>query len=132
MIAMLRGEPHCFGENSVVIMNHGVGYEVFMTVAGIDNVRNAEAIDLFISSISSDTGTKLYGFEWYADKETFCLLITVPGLGANSAMNLMNQMDTKDILRALKSMNAGAFKKVKGIGPKTAAAMVKKLSKVLN
>ncbi|MEL6989911.1 MAG: Holliday junction branch migration protein RuvA, partial [Bacteroidota bacterium] len=73
--------------------------------------------------VKEDSHT-LYGFFNVEERKLFKLLISVSGIGPNTGRIILSSMTPIEVSRAILSNNVAAFKKVKGVGPKTAQRVI--------
>lgn len=121
MISSLRGKVNRIRGNQVEIEVGGVGYSVFM---GRHNF--SEGQDVFVSTFMavSENDMSLYGFDKYEDLDLFKMLITVSGVGPKSAAHILASSGGGDIVKAIGDADVEFFKKMKGIGLKTAQRII--------
>jgi len=113
---------------SVVIDNNGVGYFINIslnTYAGLTGKENAV---LFIHQVVREDAHTLYGFFGKSEREIFRHLISVSGIGANTARMMLSSLSPAEIKEAILSGNVKLLNSVKGIGAKTAQRIVVDLS----
>jgi len=125
MIAFLRGKIAHKSPTHLILDNQGVGYHVAISLSTYEKIGDAEQIQLWIHHHFSDSvGQALYGFYTEDEKSVFQLLISVSGVGPNTAQVVLSSMDIGLIQQAVRSDDDAAFSKVKGIGPKTAKRII--------
>lgn len=107
--------------------NHGLTYQVIVSLNTLSKIIDDE-ISLFISQITRDDGVFLYGFLNHDEKNMFERLIKVNGIGAVSAIATCSTLSTKEFQKALIAQDIEAFKRVPGIGVKTAKRVLIELS----
>jgi Holliday junction DNA helicase RuvA len=73
------------------------------------------------------SGYELYGFHDTADKSLFELLLSVSGIGANTARLMLNSLTSNDMKRAILSEDERTLSSIKGLGPKTAKRLILEL-----
>lgn len=107
---------------------HGVGYLVFVTPTTSASLRHGDTVRLAVSTIVREDAISLYGFLDDREQEIFDILIGVNGVGPKSALGVLGVMSPDDIADAVVAENDVAFKKVSGIGPKTAKLITLQLA----
>ncbi|MGO3146535.1 MAG: Holliday junction branch migration protein RuvA [Leucobacter sp.] len=128
MIASIRGEVLSSGAGWVVIGVGGIGMRV-ETPSGRGAVPlSGEHVSLNTSLIVREDSLTLFGFETEQELAVFGHLIAVSGVGPRSALGVLSVMAPSDIVRAVASEDDKAFRKVSGIGPKTAKLITVSLS----
>ena len=132
MIASLTGVVRALGTDWVVVDVNGVGYRVSVSpaVSATEDIGNA--VDLLTSLVVREDSMTLFGFVGHEELQLFESLITVTGVGPRSAMAILSALSPADVFAAVANEDESAFKKVSGIGPKTAKLIIVQLSGRLN
>lgn len=128
MIAHLRGIVSKIAGGSVVVDVSGVGYLVSAPTDTISMCKVGQEALLHTVQIVREDSVQLFGFIEEHQVEVFNLLCSVGGVGAKTALNILSQLGTDGIERAVVEADAGAFSAVSGIGPKTAKLIILSLS----
>jgi len=123
MISSLRGIIGRVGGNFVEIEVGGVGYEVQVSIKNYD-LRIGDEIKLFIYTAVSENEVRLFGFETVEDLDLFKMLITVSGIGPRTASGILAEKKSGEIIKAIGSAEVDFFKKIKGIGLKSAQRII--------
>ena len=106
----------------------GVGFSLQLTPQHARSLRVGEQALVLTALIVRDDSLSLYGFASDEHLELFELLTGVPGVGPKSAMGVLSALDPAQIVRAVLDDDDAAFRRVSGIGPKTAKLIVVQLS----
>jgi Holliday junction DNA helicase RuvA len=128
MISSLRGTVLAALGSSVVVEVGGIGYAVAVTPQLALSLRIGEEVLLHTALVVREDDLSLFGF---ADVETlrvFDLLRGVTGVGPKSALGVLAAMTPDQVAAAVASEDDAAFRKVSGIGPKTAKLIVVSLA----
>lgn len=129
MIGKLTGIIQEITPHEVVIDVHGVGYEVFMPESALKDIGSVgESISLFIHTNVREDEIKLFGFKTKEEKSFFLLLLSVSGIGAKSAMQILSSGPISHTMDAIQTKNVLLLQKTPGIGKKTAERLVVELS----
>lgn len=128
MIASLTGTVASVSPSSLVIDVSGVGYLVQVTPALALSVRPGAPISIHTAFVVREDAFTIYGFETLEELRTFDLLRSVTGVGPKSALSIIHQLGPDNLAQAIVSGDDSAFKKVSGIGPKTAKLLVVSLN----
>lgn len=128
MIFSLRGTVLATSGSQVVIEVGGVGFAVNVTPDHALSLRTGEQAFLHTALVVREDSLSLFGFAGQDELELFDLLTGVTGVGPKSAMGVLAVLTPADIARAVADDNDGAFRKVSGIGPKTAKLIVVSLA----
>ena len=124
MYDYLRGEIAEIAPTYAVIDCGGVGYYVNISLNTYTAIQNLREAKLFVyEAIREDTYT-LFGFRDKQEREMFELLISVSGVGPNTARMILSSLTVDDLMSVIASGNSGMLKSVKGIGAKTAQRII--------
>lgn len=133
MIGFVNGILRYKGEGLVVIECGGIGYEIFVTNSAFCNLPSEdEQVKLYTWLLVREDEMSLFGFESMEEKNLFLQLITVSGVGAKTALQILSGVKQKDLVNAIVSEDTGLIAKIKGIGKKTAERIVLELKDKLN
>lgn len=108
MISYLKGTIlQIDGESTIVLINDNIGYQVFMIVSDIAQLKKNQQIELFCHHHITDRSQELYAFLNADSKRLFKLLIdNVSGVGPKSALKILDKINFNDIKTALDQGNA--------------------------
>ena len=127
MIGFLRGVIEFKANNYILIDVGGVGYKVFMSAESIKNLEMNSSIKIFTYTRVSQDDISLFGFLTNEELMTFELLISVGGIGAKSAVNILSNIEPTEFAIAVITDDVATLKKLPGIGPKTAQRIILEL-----
>lgn len=111
----------------VIVDNQGIGYYCNITVNTFSALGKVEAAKLYIKEIIREDVHDLYAFLSKAERELFVMLISVSGVGANTARVILSSLTEKELEMAIASGDVDTLKGVKGIGLKTAQRIIVEL-----
>ncbi len=120
MIASLHGKIRFKENDSLIVEVQGVGYQVFGTKRMRELFSLHEDVFLYIHTIMRDSVIKLYGFETKEELFFFQKLISVSGLGPQSALSLLDLASPDTLYRAIMNSQIDYLSSIPGIGKKTA------------
>lgn len=120
MISSLRGRVLTAAGSSVVIEVGGVGFHVNTTPALALASREGNELAVHTSLIVREDALTLFGFATRAELDVFELLIGVTGVGPKSALGVLSALSPEQVAAAVQADDDAVFRKVSGIGPKTA------------
>lgn len=128
MIAQLRGKIVSASLTEVVLDVNGVGYRVFIPVSTYDALprEGGEALLLTHMHVREDA-IQLFGFSTRQELLIFELLITVNGIGAKTALNILSSLNIPSFCSAVAAGDVRSLKKINGVGPKSAERMIVEL-----
>jgi len=110
-----------------VVESGGVGYFVHISLNTYSKLTIDTDCKLFIHQIVREDANLLFGFESKEEREIFRLLLTVSGVGANTARMMLSSLTAKEIADAIQTGNENTLKSIKGIGLKTAQRLIVEL-----
>lgn len=109
----------------VVLDNHGVGYMINISLNSFNALQHQEdVVKVYVYEAIREDAHLLYGFTERRERELFLLLISVSGVGANTARMILSSLTPSDLEQTIASENVGILKSVKGIGAKTAERII--------
>ena len=126
MIEYIKGNLTDLTPTYAVVEAAGVGYAInialptFSALAGKENTETK----LFVTEIIREDTHDLFGFFNRGERELFLMLMTVSGIGANTARMIMSAYTAAEIRQIIATGNARALSQVKGLGPKTAQRII--------
>lgn len=128
MISFIRGLIADTTETSVILDNHGIGYEIFMTGNSIEQASrvNGEIRIHTYFHVREDV-MQLYGFLSKDDLEMFRLLLNVNGIGPKAALGVLAGLTADELRFAVLSDDIKTLSKAPGIGKKTAQKLILEL-----
>ena len=129
MIDYISGKIAEITPTRVVLDNSGIGYAIeisLQTYAALESQKEAKVYIYHHIQSSSDVEL-FYGFSSKDERSIFELLISVSGVGVNTARVILSSFSADELREAILSENVAAIKSVKGIGLKTAQRMVLEL-----
>ena len=126
MIEYIKGQLTDVNPTYVVIEAAGVGYAINIALPTYSELVGKEGQEsrLYITEIIREDAHELYGFFSKGERELFVMLMTVSGIGANTARMIMSAYSAAEIRQIIATGNARALSQVKGLGPKTAQRII--------
>lgn len=124
MIHHLKGRLFEKNPTYLVIECNGVGYEVKISLNTYSGIGNLEEITLLTKLIVREDAQILYGFLSKEEREIFQLLISISGIGPNTAMIMLSSLSPTEIAQAIVNEDVRIIQSVKGIGTKTAQRVI--------
>ncbi len=109
-----------------VVEAGGVGYALQISLTTYGKLQIDTTVKLFARLVANTISgeTQLYGFFSKAERELFQLLISVSGVGANTARVMLSSMEPGELKVAIETADLRKIKAVKGIGEKTAQRII--------
>ncbi|MGN0318863.1 MAG: Holliday junction branch migration protein RuvA [Lachnospira sp.] len=133
MLSFIKGELVEVFEDSVVIENNGIGFNIKVPKTVLDNIPSTgEIIMLYTYMAVREDDISLFGFFTREDLDVYKMLINVNGIGPKGALNILSAISTDDLRFAVLSDDVNVLKSVPGIGVKTAQRLIIELKDKLN
>ncbi len=124
MFEYIKGEIQEITPDHLIMDNKGVGYYIHISLHSYETYQKQKPNLFYIhQSIKEDAHT-LYGFTTKLERELFRKLISVSGIGTNTARLMLSSLSPKELSEAIALENVGIIKAIKGIGPKTAQRVI--------
>jgi Holliday junction DNA helicase RuvA len=124
MIGRLNGRLIEKNPTDLLIECGGVGYEVKISLNTFSQLGSDEAVQVFTKLIVREDAHILYGFANKEEREMFNHLISVSGIGPNTAMIMLSSLVPDEIAQAILTEDVTTIQKIKGIGTKTAQRVI--------
>lgn len=124
MIGHLNGRLVEKNPTEVVIECGGVGYEVKISLNTFAQLGSEESIRLFTRLVVREDAHIMYGFSTKEEREMFSHLVSVSGIGPNTAMIMLSSLVPDEIAHAIQSEDVRTIQSIKGIGAKTAQRVI--------
>ena len=128
MISSIRGTALKVGVDSVVIDISGVGFRCEVPRSTAAQARVGSELALHTELVVREDSLTVFGFADEDDLALFKLLISVTGVGPRSALGILSELPLQQIVSAIQSDDDAPFRRVSGIGPKTAKLIVVSLA----
>jgi len=113
-----KNPTHC------VIETGGIGYFIQITLTTFAQLETQVQAKLFLHQVVREDAHLLFGFFTKSEREMFRMLLTVSGIGANTARMMLSSLSADDIRQTILMGNASLLQGIKGIGAKTAQRII--------
>ena len=128
MLAYIKGNLEMKMTGYVVIDVGGLGYKVFMSEAGIENLGNiGDTVKVHTYYRVREDDISIYGFNTLEELKMFELLLGVSGVGARTALTMLATCTPSEFAIAVVSEDVKALTSIPGIGPKSAKRIILEL-----
>ncbi len=124
MITHLEGKLVEKNPTDIVIDCNGVGYFINISLHTFSQIPDREHLRLYTYLQVREDSHSLYGFSSKVEREIFKLLISVSGIGANTARTMLSSLTPEQVKEGIASENVALIQSVKGIGAKTAQRVI--------
>lgn len=120
MIEYIKGEIVELSPAMMIMECYGIGYELNISLTTYGAFQGKKSGKIFVYEVIRDDAHLLFGFATKEERELFLLLITVSGVGPNTARMILSSMPPLELRQVIAGNNETALRTVKGIGQKTA------------
>jgi len=127
MIEYIRGRLDELTPTAAIVEAAGVGYELFVSLNTYSAIQGKEEVKLFSYEVIREDTHVLFGFATKQERELFCLLLGVSGIGGQTARMLLSAFTPAELVSLIAGEDVRMLKSVKGIGPKAAQRIVVEL-----
>lgn len=124
MIDYIKGELTEVSPASATVEAGGVGYALNISLTTYSGIQGKKDVKLYVYEAIREDAHVLYGFAGKKEREMFELLITVSGVGANTARMVLSSMSVAELCAAISTGDERLIKSIKGIGLKTAQRII--------
>lgn len=124
MLHHIKGYVDELTPTEAVIEAAGIGYLMTISLNTFTALQGKESAKLFVREVIREDTHDLYGFSSKEERALFDALISVNGIGGQTARMVLSAFTPSELADAIQSEQVGMLKAVKGIGPKAAARIV--------
>lgn len=127
MYAYIRGKLTYHTPTYVILETNGVGYEINISLNTYEQLPASEECCLYTYLAVREDAQLLYGFAQVSEKQLFTHLISVSGIGPNSARMILSYTNPANLKQAIIDGNLSFLKAIKGVGPKSGQRIIVEL-----
>jgi holliday junction DNA helicase RuvA len=127
MFEYIQGKVVARQPTHVVVEAGGIGYLLNITLNSYDLIEEGKEQKVYTWLQVQEDAHRLWGFKEPAERDVFLHLISVSGIGPNTARLILSGMTPEECRQAILTDNEVAFRQVKGVGPKTAKRVMMEL-----
>lgn len=124
MYAFISGKVVEKNPAYIILENSGIGYHIYTTLNTFSALGEQEYATLYTHLAIREDAHVLYGFGTIREKSLFLQLITVSGVGCNTACIILSSLTVDEVIEAVAKGNQRVLQSVKGIGSKTAQRII--------
>lgn len=124
MIEYIQGKIDELQPAQVVVETAGVGYLLYISLGTYSALQGRNEARLYVYESIREDAHLLFGFATRQERELFLLLISVSGIGGQTARMILSAFSPAELVGIIQNEDARTLKGVKGIGPKAAARII--------
>lgn len=128
MIDYIKGELAELTPAQAIVEAYGVGYALNISLNTYEAIQGKQNVKLFVHEAlvtgGRDDSYTFFGFASKQERDLYRLLITVSGVGANTARMILSSASPSELCNAISTGNERVLKSVKGIGLRTAQRII--------
>ena len=124
MFEYIKGTVASLKPSCMVVEANSVGYFVNISLHTYTELQGKENSKIYIHQVIREDAHLLYGFSTESDRELFRMLISVNGIGSNTAIMMFSSLSPDEVRQAILNENLNLLKSIKGIGIKTAQRVI--------
>lgn len=132
MIAYIKGKLLYSDDNSLVLENNGIGYELICSSALKCRLINDGGGEAYTYLSVREDGVSLFGFDSRAEKNMFLKLISVSGIGPKMGIGILSGISLNDLVYAIAASDVKTLSRIKGLGKKTAERLILELREAIS
>ena len=127
MIGYIKGKLLYVEENTVILENNGVGYEITCSSSALKEILSQGSGAVYTYTAVREDGIFLYGFNSPEEKNMFLKLISVSGVGPKMGITVLSSMSIENLAVKIATNDVKGLSSVKGLGKKTAERIILEL-----
>jgi holliday junction DNA helicase RuvA len=124
MLEFIKGEIAELTPTYVVLELNGLGYRINISLFSFTQLQGLSSCRLYLHQVIREDAHILFGFTGTGERDIFRLLISVSGIGANTARMILSSMSPNEVINAVAGGRVDLLKSVKGIGAKSAERII--------
>ena len=124
MIDYIKGDITLITPTYLTIETGGIGYLVHISLTTFSALEREKNFKILVHEVIREDSHQLFGFSGSDERDIFRLLISVSGVGANTARMMLSSVTPAEIEKAILGSDSNLLKSVKGIGLKTAQRII--------
>jgi Holliday junction DNA helicase RuvA len=124
MIDYIKGDITLITPTFLIMETGGIGYLVNISLTTFSKLEQKKEYKIFVHEVIREDSHQLFGFADNEERDIFRLLISVSGVGANTARMMLSSLNPGEIEKAILGSDSNLLKSVKGIGLKTAQRII--------
>ncbi len=127
MFEYIKGTVEELNPAETVIECSGIGYDIMISLQTFEQLKKGQQAKLFLYHYVKEDDEQLYGFAEKSEREIFKQLISISGVGVNTARVILSTLNAAELKSAIINEDVNRIKSVKGIGLKSAQRIILEL-----
>lgn len=124
MLDYIKGEVAELSPTNLVLEINGLGYLMHISLHTFSQLQETKQVRMYVHEVIREDAHLLFGFISTDERDVFRLLISVSGVGANTARMILSSMSPDEVRQSIASENVDVLKSIKGIGAKSAQRII--------
>ena len=124
MFEYIKGAVASLKPSHIIVEANSIGYFITISLNSYTQLNGQENVKLFLHQVIREDAHQWFGFATEAERELFRMLISVNGIGSNTAIMMFSSLSPDEISHAILNENVNLLKSIKGIGIKTAQRVI--------
>jgi len=124
MLDFIKGEIVELTPTTLVLEINGIGFELNISLQSFSQLQEVKSSQVYVHEVIREDAHLLFGFITKEERNIFRQLISVSGVGANTARMILSSMSSDEVRNAIASENVESLKSIKGIGAKSAQRII--------
>lgn len=129
MYSYIQGKVKSLSPTALLIENQGIGYHVQISLQTYSAIKDLQDVKIHTFCVikaenQSNSFFSIYGFATDQERQLFLQLVSVSGVGHNTAQLILSSFESDQLVRVIASGDSATMMKVKGIGGKTAQRII--------
>jgi Holliday junction DNA helicase RuvA len=124
MYEYIKGKITELSPAIAIVETGGIGYFINITLNSFTQLQGKDDCKLYLHQSIREDAHVLFGFSQQGEREMFRLLISVSGVGPNTARMMLSSMQSVEVRRAIIDEDVNTLKSIKGIGAKSAQRII--------
>ncbi|HHT9129360.1 MAG TPA: Holliday junction branch migration protein RuvA [Candidatus Brocadiaceae bacterium] len=131
MLDYIRGRVVSKSPTRLILEVAGIGYLLHIPLSTFEKIPNHGEFTILTQLFIREDQIKMYGFATVEERDLFQMLLSVAGIGPNTALTILSGSTVNDIKHAVINEDSRALEKIKGVGKKTAERIILELKSII-
>ena len=131
MLDYIRGRMVSKSPTRLILEVAGIGYLIHIPLSTFEKIPNHGEFTILTKLFIREDQIKIFGFATGEERDLFQLLLSISGIGPNTAITILSGSTVEGIKRAVINEDAKALEKIKGVGKKTAERIILELKETI-